>query len=150
MEVIEWNHFMTILLWDLYFKIKCWIYRSIFGVLVKKSLNTISFLLIPPNFRRIKIWDFKEIKRNECSLLPILILSYLNFQTRERTFHSFHKNSKTRKWKNILKLFLLFSSIPSFQTRPKRFYQISFDPQFKIGGASRLREHYRQVSISII
>ena len=42
---------MTILLLDPYFKINGWIYRGIFGVLVKNSLNIISFPLIPPNFR---------------------------------------------------------------------------------------------------
>ena len=26
---MEWNHFITILLLDSYFKIKCWIYRGI-------------------------------------------------------------------------------------------------------------------------
>ena len=33
-----------------YFKINCWIYRGILGVLVKKSLNLISFPPIPSNF----------------------------------------------------------------------------------------------------
>ena len=47
MEGIECNHFMTILLLNPYFKIKGCIYRSILGVLVKKSLNLISFF---PNF----------------------------------------------------------------------------------------------------
>ena len=47
---IELNHFMTILLLDSYFKIKSWIYKGILGVLVKKSLNLISFPPIPPNF----------------------------------------------------------------------------------------------------
>ena len=50
MEEIEWNHFMTILLLDPYFKINNWIYRGILGVLVKKSLNLISFPPIPLNF----------------------------------------------------------------------------------------------------
>ena len=58
MEGMEWNHFMTILLLDPYFKIKGWIYRDILGVLVKKSLNLISFPLIPPNFGGMKIWGF--------------------------------------------------------------------------------------------
>ena len=52
MEGMEWNHFMTILLLDPYFKIKSWIYRGILGVLVKKSLNLISFPPISPNFGR--------------------------------------------------------------------------------------------------
>ena len=51
MEVMEWNHFMTILLLNPYFKIKGWIYRGILRVLVKKLLNIISFPLIPPNFK---------------------------------------------------------------------------------------------------
>ena len=50
MKGMEWNHFMIILLLDLYFKIKGWIYKGILGVLVKKSLNLISFPHIPPNF----------------------------------------------------------------------------------------------------
>ena len=50
MEGMKWNHFMTILLLDPYFKIKGCIYRGILGVLVKKSLNLISFRPIPPNF----------------------------------------------------------------------------------------------------
>ena len=41
---------MTILLLDHYFKIKDWIYRGILGVLVKNSLNLISFPHNPPNF----------------------------------------------------------------------------------------------------
>ena len=44
------NHFMTILLLDLYFKIKGWLYRGILRVLVKNPLNLISFPLISPNF----------------------------------------------------------------------------------------------------
>ena len=46
MEGMEWNHFMTILQLNPYFKIKDWLYRGILGVLVKKSLNLISFLPI--------------------------------------------------------------------------------------------------------
>ena len=34
-----------------YFKINDWIYRGILGVLVKKSLNLISFIPIPLNFK---------------------------------------------------------------------------------------------------
>ena len=41
---------MTILLLDPYFKIKGWIYRGILGVLVKNSLNLISFPPISLNF----------------------------------------------------------------------------------------------------
>ena len=62
---------MTILLLDPYFKIKGWIYMDILGVIVKKSLNLIPFPQIPPNFEEMKIWDFKGIERNECSLLLI-------------------------------------------------------------------------------
>ena len=47
---MEWNHFMIILLLNPYLKIKDWIYRGIFGFLVKKPLNLISFPLIPLNF----------------------------------------------------------------------------------------------------
>ena len=62
---------MTILLLDPYFKINDWIYRDILGVLVKNSLNLISFPPILHNFDGIKIWGFKGIKRNDCFLLPI-------------------------------------------------------------------------------
>ena len=65
MEGTKWNHFMIILLLNHYFKIKSWIYRGILGVLVKNSFNLISFPLIPSNFGGMKIWDFKEIKKNE-------------------------------------------------------------------------------------
>ena len=47
---MEYNHFIIILLLDPYFKIKGLIYRGVLGVLVKKSLNIISFPPIPPNF----------------------------------------------------------------------------------------------------
>ena len=40
---IKWNHFMTILLLDHYFKINCWTYNDILGVLVKNLLNLITF-----------------------------------------------------------------------------------------------------------
>ena len=48
-----------------------YIYRGILEFLVKKSLNLISFPLIPPNFEEMKIWSFKEIEKNECFLLLI-------------------------------------------------------------------------------
>ena len=57
-EGIELNHFMIILLLDPYFKIKSWIYRGILGVLVKKSLNLISFLSISEE------WKFEVLKMN--------------------------------------------------------------------------------------
>ena len=63
MEGIEWNHFMTILLLDLYFKINGWISRAILRVLVKNSLNLISFSSIPPNFKRnenLRFWRNKK------------------------------------------------------------------------------------------
>ena len=41
-----------------YFKMNGWIYMSILGVLIKKSLNLILFPPIPPNFGGMKIWDF--------------------------------------------------------------------------------------------
>ena len=71
------NHFMTILLLNPYFKIKCWIYRGILEFLVKISLNLILFphTPAPPTFlpisRGMKIWDFKGIEKNEYSFLPI-------------------------------------------------------------------------------
>ena len=42
---------MIILLLNFYFKIKGLIYKGIFGVLVKNSLNLISFSLTPLNSR---------------------------------------------------------------------------------------------------
>ena len=56
---------MIILLLDSYFKINGWIYKGIFGVLIKNSLNLISFSLIPPILGGMKIWGFKGIERNE-------------------------------------------------------------------------------------
>ena len=50
MKGIEWNHFITILLLNLYFKINSWIYRGILGILIKFSLNLNPFPPIPPNF----------------------------------------------------------------------------------------------------
>ena len=47
---MEWNHFMTILLLDPYFKIKGGMYKGILRVLVKNSLNLISFPPISSNF----------------------------------------------------------------------------------------------------
>ena len=61
MKGIEWNYFMIILLLDIYFKIKCWIYRGILGALVKKLLNLISFPLIPSNFG--EKWKFEVLRK---------------------------------------------------------------------------------------
>ena len=47
---MERNHFMIILLLDTYFKIKGWIHSGILEILVKKSLDLISFPSNPPNF----------------------------------------------------------------------------------------------------
>ena len=55
---MEWNHFMIILLLDPYFKIKSWIYRDILGILVKNSLNLISFPPIPSNFGKNENFRF--------------------------------------------------------------------------------------------
>ena len=54
---------MTILLLDPYFKIKDWMYRGVFGDLVKISLNLISFLPISPNFggiENLRFWGNRE------------------------------------------------------------------------------------------
>ena len=48
---MEWNHFMTILLLDPYFKIKGLIYRGIFGVLVKKFIKSNSIPSYSSQFR---------------------------------------------------------------------------------------------------
>ena len=48
---MEWNHFMTILLLDLYFKIKGWKYRGILGVLVKKIIKSNFILSHSSQFR---------------------------------------------------------------------------------------------------
>ena len=75
MEGMECNHFITILLLDPYFKINCWIYKSILEVLIKKLLNLISLSPIPPNFE-MKIWGFKRIEKNEYSFLRIPFHSF--------------------------------------------------------------------------
>ena len=69
---MEWNHFMTILLLDPYFKINGWIYKGIMRVLVKKIIKSNFILSHSFQFGGIKIWDFKKIERNEYSLLSIL------------------------------------------------------------------------------
>ena len=51
---------MTILLLDPYLKINGWIYMGILGVLVKNSLNLISFPYIPPNFGGE--WKFEVLR----------------------------------------------------------------------------------------
>ena len=122
---MKWIHFIIILLLDFYFKINGWIYRDILRVLVKNSLNLIIFSLIPSNFGGMKIWDFKEKKRNECSLLPVKS----NSQTMEWTFHSLNKNSQTREVKNIIKkkislISISFHSFPLLKYIPFNF--ISF------------------------
>ena len=87
---MESNHFITILLLDPYFKINGWIYRGILGVLVKKSLNLIQFLLIPPNFGGNESLKFKG-NREEWVFLPThFIHSHLNSKIREWAFHSFY------------------------------------------------------------
>ena len=58
-EGMKWNHFMTILLLNPYFKIKGWIYSGILGVLVKNSLNLISFSPISSNFGE---WKFEILE----------------------------------------------------------------------------------------
>ena len=55
---MEWDHFITILLLDFYFKINGWIYRGILRVLVKNSLNLILFPPIPLNFGGIENLKF--------------------------------------------------------------------------------------------
>ena len=50
----EWNHFMTILQLDPYFKTNVQIYMSILGFLVKKLLILILFSPFPPNFSENK------------------------------------------------------------------------------------------------
>ena len=88
---MEWNHCMTILLLDLYFKIKSWIYRGILGVLVKNSLNLIPFISISSNFGGMKIWDFKENEKIEWVFSSThSIHSHLNSQIREWIFYSLH------------------------------------------------------------
>ena len=60
MKGMEWNHFMIILLLDPYFKINGWLYKGILGVLVKKSLNLISFSPMPSNLGGNENLRFQE------------------------------------------------------------------------------------------
>ena len=76
--------------------------KGILGVLVKISLNKILFPSIPPNFGRNENWDLEVIGKNECFIpftslklsnkrmifLFFSILSYLNFQTKEKKEYS--------------------------------------------------------------
>ena len=107
MEEMKLNHFMTTLLLDPYFKIKGWIYRGILEILVKKLLNLILFPLISPNFGGMKIWDFKEIKRNE-NFLP------LKLPNNEMSFPFFplKLSNKGKKEYSKIILFISFHSIP--------------------------------------
>ena len=113
---------MTILLLNYYFKIKSWIYRGILGVLVKKSLNLILFLPIPPNFREMKIWDFKGIENNECFILPILFPPIKTPKKGNELFILSIKTPKQGKGR-IFESYSFhsfpFYSIPSSQTRPQ-------------------------------
>ena len=104
------NHFMTTLLLDPYFKIKGWIYKGILKISVKKLLNLILFPLISPNFGGMKIWDFKEIKRNEYSL-P------LKLPNNEMSFPFFPLKLSNKGKKEYSKIILFIS-----------FYFILFPP----------------------
>ena len=75
----EWNHFMKILLLDIYFKINGWIYEGILEVLVKISLYMILFPLIRSNFWGMEIW----ILRNEYILFYQFHSLSLKLQIRE-------------------------------------------------------------------
>ena len=68
---------MTILQLDPYFEINDWIYRDILGALVKNLLNLISFLSIPPNFRRNKNLRFLENRKEWVFPPTYSVLSYL-------------------------------------------------------------------------
>ena len=53
----EWNHFMTILLLDFYFKINGWVYGCILRVLVKKFIKS---NFIPSHFSQF--WGNKNLR----------------------------------------------------------------------------------------
>ena len=109
---------MTILLLYPYFKIKCWIYRCIFGVLVKNSLNLILLTLIPLNFEGNE--NFKVLRELRGISVPFYqfhsLLLKLTKQENEFSLPSIKtsKQGKGRKGKNIIKLFFLFISIPFY------------------------------------
>ena len=104
---------MTILLLDPYFKIKGWKYRGILEVLVKNSLNLISFPLILPNFRGNENLRFWWNREEWVFPLTHFIFSHLKSQTREK--------------KNILKL-IFFHSFPFhyFLSYPFYFFPLKF------------------------
>jgi len=52
------------------------------GVLVKNSLNLVSFLPTPPNFRRNENMRFKGIERNDVPFYPFHFI-HLNSQIKE-------------------------------------------------------------------
>ena len=60
-ERMEWNHFMTILLLDSYFKIKGWIYKGILEVLVKKNIKSNFILSNSSQFQ--EEWKFKILRK---------------------------------------------------------------------------------------
>ena len=82
------------------------------GVLVKKSLNLISFPPIPSNFGGMKIWGFKEIKRNECSLYSFHSLPFkLPNKVIDFSFLSLKLPNKRREEYFKIILFILFHFI---------------------------------------
>ena len=88
--VIEPNYFISTLLLYIYFKINGWMHIGILGVLVKFSINLISFSLIPLNYEASE--NFKFWGENNGLVSPSSthsITSYLSSQVSEWSFHSF-------------------------------------------------------------
>ena len=121
MEGIEWNHFMTILLLDPYFKIKGWIYKGILGVLVKKWLNLISFPLIPPNNEGTKNLRGMSVPFYLFYFLPLKLSSKrMNFP-----FPPLKLSNKGMEEYSKIILFIHFHSIPF--PPPKWGLNVSFE-----------------------
>ena len=113
-EGMKWNHFMIILLLDLYFKINGWIYRGILEVLVKNLLNLISFLLIPWKFEILREKRGMIVSSYPFHSLPLKLQNKrMNF-----LFSSLKFSNKGKKEYYKIILFIHFHSLPF--TLPKR------------------------------
>ena len=62
------SFYMTILLLDPYFKISYWIYRGIFGILVKKVIK--SNFISSDSFQFQREWKFEVLKEQKGMSVP--------------------------------------------------------------------------------
>ena len=121
MEEMKWNHFMTILVLDSYFKIKNWIYRGILGVLVKKIIK---YNFIPSHSSQFQgKWKFEFWKEERGMSVPPYSFHSLSFKLQNKVmsflFPPLRLPNKGMKEYSKMILFIPFHYIHSSQTRPK-------------------------------